>query len=245
MNNSDLGSIIRADHDYIDLLVDAIKKEPPDDDEHRNCTANTNTVPNLSSTIKQEPDDDRDTTSHHKTTRIEKDALNIKSEPEDVEEEQIFSWEDEPCSNSYISSKSNSRHGETPPLKCAKQTDGQYEQKSNLSTLAEVSLAAAGEFYEPNLKQQIDLARANLYPSNERVKTSISSNQSECSSNGTPKISPNLMPTIDLPQSVKDAILASANISSSGSLSKNHYDSPRQENRLVNYMHYLNHLKTL
>ena len=130
-------------------------------------------------------------------------------------------------------------------MKSARQNDGPYEQKSNLSTLAEVSLAAAGEFYEPNLNQQIDQARANLYPSNQRVRTSISSNQPECLSNDTQTIPPNFMPTIDLPQSVKDAILASANISSASPLSKNHYASPGQENRLVNYLHFLNHLKNL
>ena len=234
MNDSDLGSIIRADHDYIDLLVDAIKEEPPNDDEHRNCNTNTNVPKNLSSTIKQEPDADRDIVLNNKTTRIEKDALNIKTEPEEIEEEQILSYEDEPFSNSHINSKSNSKHGETPLLKYAKPNDGPYEHKSSLSTLAEVSLAAAGEFYEPNLNQQIDQARANLYPPNEGVKTSISSNLPKCVSIDTPKIPPNFMPTIDLPQSVKDAILKSANISCSSTSSRNHYDSPKQENRFVN-----------
>ena len=82
-----------------------------------------------------------------------------------------------------------------------------YMSNSNLSTLAEVSLAAAGHFYEPNLNHQISQARANLRPSNEDSSClTHKTNTSGCLS----KAQDDPLPIIALPQSVKDAIMATA-----------------------------------
>ena len=230
MNTSDLGNIIRADHDYIDLLVDAIKKEPSNDKEHANDLQVNSISPDSSLSIKQEPETEEDASTCLKTTRIEKDALNIKSEPEEIYEEESLQCENESNDNSRPTTTSfidNNKEYVTLGLRA---NNGAVEQRSNLSTLAEVSLATAGEFFEPNLNHQIDQARANLYPSNNVINNDDVSKQSKFAKNENPKIPPNFIPTIDLPQSVKDAILASANIPNTSPLLNSPYNSSTNSN---------------
>ena len=228
MNTSDLGNIIRADHDYIDLLVDAIKKEPSNDQEHADGLQVDSISPDSSLSIKQEQETEEDASTCLKTTRIEKDGLNIKSEPEEIYEEAL-QCENEPNDNSRSATTAFINNNKESVIHGLRRNDGTVEQRSNLSTLAEVSLATAGEFFEPNLNHQIDQARANLYPSNNTINNDVVSEQSKFAKNENLKIPPNFIPTIDLPQSVKDAILASANISNPNPLLNSPYDSLKND----------------
>ena len=220
-----MGNIIRADHDYIDLLVDAIKKEPSNDKEHADGLQVRSISPDSSLSIKQELETDEDASTCLKTTRIEKDALNIKSEPVEMFEEESLQCGNEPNDNSHSTTQAFVDNNKEAVIHGLRGNDNVLEQRSNLSTLAEVSLATAGEFFEPNLNHQIDQARANLYPSNNAINHDVASKQSKFAKNENPKIPPNFIPTIDLPQSVKDAILASANISNTSPLSNSPYNS--------------------
>ena len=219
---SDLGNIIRADHDYIELLVNAIKEEPLDIDEVLEGT-NTNVLSStFTSSIKKENVSNSNDVEDSIRKANLKHPKEIKTEPE--EQEIIFG---------DIETKSSSQAEENIklPLKDSSCKEVRYEQNSSLSTLAEVSLATAGKFYEPHLNREIHRARANLYPSQKDFNASIHQKSLENSFDDNEKVSQNTPPTIDIPKSVKDAILASANISTNGNHLQNLYHSQDQNHR--------------
>ena len=223
----DLGNIIPADHDYIDLLVDAIKKEPVDEDQIQ-AKDNTDSGPsNFSPIIKTEPDTNLNELGHPNANV--KNVLNIKTEPEDLEEEEVLHIDEDMYTDPQTNANSIvDAHERVSSKNIRATTVVQYEQNSNLSTLAEVSLATAGKFYEPQLNLQIDQARANLYPPEKHrheVNTPKSTEMYFLSN--AQKIMPHHIPTLDIPQSVKDAIIASATSSKTGSYPQNLYDAER------------------
>jgi hypothetical protein len=222
----DLGTIIRADHDYIDLLVDAIKKEPVDEDEIQGRRNTNYDQLKLPCVVKTEPMSNLSGFDYPSTNAGVKDMVKVKTEPEEVEEEEVHLSDEELYIDSQIIENRT-----VEPIEIVGSIDsrelstvGQYEQNSNLSTLAEVSLATAGKFYEPQLNHQINQARANLYPSERHRNVNSNYNETSLINSGQNLLSPNI-PTIDLPQSVKDAIIASATSSKTASYTQNIYDA--------------------
>ena len=190
------------------MLVDAIKKEPQEEDEFQQKQKTRLVSLPLSSVVKPEPGanvNDFSQLTHHSSPN---QILNIKSEPEEIEEEEILSSEDE----LYIDSQTNSSRIEEDKIvsKDSRSSFSIFEHKSSLSTLAEVSLATAGKLYEPHLNLQ---ARANLYLSDSNSNTINNSKATEESCNRSQDLIQDEIPTIDLPQSVKDAIIASTSMS--------------------------------
>ena len=190
------------------MLVDAIKKEPQEEDEFQQKQKTRLVSLPLSSVVKPEPGanvNDFSQLTHHSSPN---QILNIKSEPEEIEEEEILSSEDE----LYIDSQTNSSRIEEDKIvsKDRRSSFSIFEHKSSLSTLAEVSLATAGKLYEPHLNLQ---ARANLYLSDSNSNTINNSKATEESCNRSQDLIQDEIPTIDLPQSVKDAIIASTSMS--------------------------------
>ena len=228
--NPDLGNIIRADHDYIDLLVDAIKKETVDEDDIQARRNTNNYGPlKLPCVVKTEPVSNLSGFDYPSPNTGKKDMVKVKTEPEEVEEEEVHLNDEELYIDSQITDNSNVEPTAKVSSKDSREvsTVGQYEQNSNLSTLAEVSLATAGKFYEPQLNLQINQARANLYPSeivNRNVFNISKSTANTLINSGQNLLPPNI-PTIDLPQSVKDAIIASATSSKTGSYAQNIYNA--------------------
>lgn len=223
----DLGTIIRADHDYIDLLVDAIKKEPVDEDQMQgkdNIDSGSSKAP---SSIKPEPDTNLNDLGHPNANV--KNLLDIKTEPEDLEEEEVLHIDEEMYPDPQTNANSIAGAPERGSLKNNRPTSVvQYEQNSNLSTLAEVSLATAGKFYEPQLKLQIAQARANLYPPEKHQHEVSTTKLAEMTFlSNAQKVMPHHIPTLDLPQSVKDAIIASATSSKTGNYPQNIYEAER------------------
>ena len=102
MTSSELGQVIRADHDYIELLV-KVKAEEPDDEEEQQ--------------LKQR-----------------QEGMMIPEVPIDIKEEVV--------DHDSIDSKNTIF--------------------DNLATLAEVSLASAGQLEDKGLKRKIDQARAKI-----------------------------------------------------------------------------------
>lgn len=205
-------------------MVDAIKKEPfeEDEDDIAENHEEINVEPmSLSSYIKTEPQINCNSFLSSSPQACINHTVNIKKEQEEVEEEEIVSSEDESYIDSQISPREEGAiHSETPTNHRLGALE-QIEQNSNLSTLAEVSLAAAGKFYEPRLNHQIDKARANLDTSkaynNACFDSKASDGRSERFSGG--------IPTLDIPQSVKDAIIASANMNRAESFLPNLYQT--------------------
>ena len=190
------------------MLVDAIKKEPPEEDEFQQKQKTRLVSLPLSSVVKSEPGanvNDLSQSTHHSSPN---QILNIKSEPEEIGEEEILSSEDE----LYIDSQTNSSRIEEDKIvpNDRRSSFSIFEHKSSLSTLAEVSLATAGKLYEPHLNLQ---ARANLYLSDSNSNTINNSKATEESCNRSQDLLQDVIPTIDLPQSVKDAIIASTGMS--------------------------------
>ena len=190
------------------MLVDAIKKEPQEEDEFQQKQKTRLVSLPLSSVVKSEPGanvNNLSQSTHHSSPN---QILNIKSEPEEIEEEEILSSEDE----LYIDSQTNSSRIEEDKIvsKDRRSSFSIFEHKSSLSTLAEVSLATAGKLYEPHLNLQ---ARANLYLSDSNSNTINNSKATEESCNRSQDLIQDEIPTIDLPQSVKDAIIASTSMS--------------------------------
>ena len=211
------------------MLVDAIKEEPLDENEVREGSNNNSLPSALFPSIKTEPESSGNayecsTHSSNLTYTVE-----VKTEPE--EEEEALARNEKMSIQSQTNSRLMTGNNAKVALKDARSVADQYEQNSNLSTLAEVSLATAGKFCEPHLKQQIDRARANLYPSQKSFNASVNHKPMANSFDDAPHVVP--QPTIDLPQSVKDAIIASANISKNRDSSQSPYHSHGQKLRYV------------
>ena len=207
------------------MLVDAIKKEPfeEDEDDIAENREEINVEPmSLSSYIKTEPQINcNNFVTSCPTTASINNTVNIKKEQEEVEEEEIVSSEDELYIDSQISPREEEVIYSERPTSHRLGAHEQVEQNSNLSTLAEVSLAAAGKFYEPRLNHQIDKARANLDTSKAYNNACFDSK----ASNGRPDRFGSGIPPLDIPQSVKDAIIASANMNKAESFHPNLYQA--------------------
>ena len=206
------------------MLVDAIKKEPfeEDEDDIAENREEINVEPmSLSSYIKTEPQINSNNFVTSSPTACINHTINIKKEQEEVEEEEIVSSEDELYIDSQISPREEEVIYSERPTSHRLGAHEQVEQNSNLSTLAEVSLAAAGKFYEPRLNHQIDKARANLDTSKAYNNACFDSK----ASNDRPDRFGSGIPTLDIPQSVKDAIIASANMNKAESFHPNLYQA--------------------
>ena len=199
--------------------MDAIKKEPFEDDEDDIAENHEEiNVDPMSSYIKTEPQINCNNFLSSSPTACINHTMNIKKEQEEVEEEEIVSSEDELYIDSQISPREEEAiYSERP----TNHRLGALEQNSNLSTLAEVSLAAAGKFYEPRLNHQIDKARANLDTSKAYNNACFESKASD----GRPDRFGSGIPTLHIPQSVKDAIIASANMNKAESFLPNLYQT--------------------
>ena len=205
-------------------MVDAIKKEPFEEDENdiAENQEEINVEPmSISSYIKTEPQINCNNFLSPSPNACINHTVNIKKEQEEVEEEEIVSSEDELYIDSQIRPSEEEVVYSERPTNHRLGAHEQVEQNSNLSTLAEVSLAAAGKFYEPRLNHQIDKARANLDTSkahnNACFDAKVSDGRSQRFGGG--------IPTLDIPQSVKDAIIASANMSRAESFLPNFYQA--------------------
>lgn len=108
MSSSELGRVIRADHDYIELLVKVKSEED------------------------SESDSDSESENEEKIGPLP--PIDIKEEVI-APDEDIFGTQKKPSSSSMF---------------------------DNLSTLAEVSLASAGQLEDKSLKRKIDQARAKI-----------------------------------------------------------------------------------
>ena len=205
--------------------MDAIKKEPFEDDEDdiAENQEEINVDPmSLSSYIKTETQiNGNNFVTSSPTHACINHTINIKKEQEEVEEEEIVSSEDELYIDSQIRPSEEEVVYSERPTNHRLGAHEQVEQNSNLSTLAEVSLAAAGKFYEPRLNHQIDKARANLDTSKAYNNACFDSK----ASNDRPDRFGSGIPTLDIPQSVKDAIIASANMKRAESLLPNLYQT--------------------
>ena len=190
--------------------MDAIKKEPfeEDEDDIAENHEEINLDPmSLSPYIKTEPQINCNNIVTSSPTACINHTVDIKKEQEEVEEDEIVSSEDELYIDSQISPREEEVRYSEIPTNYRLGGHEQVEQNSNLSTLAEVSLAAAGKFYEPRLNHQIDRARANLDTSKAYNNACFDAKVSD----GKPDRFEGGIPTLDIPQSVKDAIIASAN----------------------------------